>query len=52
MGQTGGGPPPADLTPVELLFWERLCSRPSVRGLSGGVDTDAQDIIILLVRCA
>ena len=43
MKQTGGGPPPSYLTPGELVFWERMCDRPSVQGITGGVDTDATD---------
>ncbi|XP_062597697.1 uncharacterized protein LOC134259115 isoform X2 [Saccostrea cucullata] len=38
--KTGGGPPPAPMTPAEETLYQAMDSRPNIVGLVGGIDTD------------
>ena len=45
MNQTGGGPPPPELTPAEQLLWESMSEIP-VMGLSVTIDTDGKHLVL------
>ncbi|XP_061195241.1 uncharacterized protein LOC133203479 [Saccostrea echinata] len=38
--KTGGGPPPAPMTPAEETLYQAMDSRPNIVGLIGGIDSD------------
>ena len=46
MSQTGGGPPPPELTPAEQLIWKSMSERPVMTGLSVTIDTDGKHLFL------
>ena len=43
--KTGGGPPPALMTPAEETLYQAMDSRPNIVGLIGGIDSDGNNLL-------
>ena len=46
MNQTGGGPPPPELTPADQLLWESMSEIPVMTRLSVTIDTDGKHLFL------